>query len=477
MTIFDYFKEKGIDTTNQSFYRKIDEWKSWYVGNVRGFSSYKVYMGQGSYVRRRRKTLGMAKTVCEDMSDLLMNEKVNIGIDHKATQEFVDTVFAENNFYVLANEYQERMAATGTISMVPYLKNVSVDADGNVLPRTGSIGIDFMSASGIFPTNWENGEISEVIFANSKTVARKRYIQLAWHKKNADGLYVIENSVVECSATGSWKDLSPAEWRQLKPFEGLAVIVETGSSEPQFVIDKLNIVNNADEDESNPMGVALFANAIDILRSIDIKYDSYSNEFELGRKRIFVAPEMLKNRDGTLAFDPDDSVFYMLPEDYADKDDKGMIHEVDLSLRIDQHSKAINDDLNYLSIKCGFGMNHYRFESGQVRTATEVISENSDMFRTLKKHEIILEDALKELIRIIIRLGINIGYALDENAEISIDFDDSIIEDKAAERNADRQDVAMGAMPLWEYRKKWYNEDDETAKSMVDMMGDKDVIM
>jgi len=53
----------------------------------------------------------------------------------------------------------------------------------------------------------------------------------------------------------------------------------------------LNIANNMDLD--SPMGIAVFANAIDQLKGIDITYDSYVNEFILGKKRIFVAPEML----------------------------------------------------------------------------------------------------------------------------------------------------------------------------------------
>lgn len=142
---------------------------------------------------------------------------------------------------------------------------------------------------------------------------------------------------------------------------------------------------------------------------------------------------------------------------------------------MEQHSRAINDDLNYLSLKCGFGPQHYRFEAGNVKTATEVISENSDLYRRLKKHEIILEQVLIDLVRIIIRMGNALGEGLDENAEIDIRFDDSIIEDKQAERSADRQDVAMGAMPLWEYRMKWYNEDEATAKSRV-QIDDEDVI-
>ena len=204
-------------------------------------------------------------------------------------------------------------------------------------------------------------------------------------------------------------------------------------------------------------------NAIDVLKKLDTEFDSYCNEFDLGRKRIFVAPEMLTNIDGTPAFDPDDSVFYALPEDY-DKEQNGLIKEVDMNLRVEQHSKAINDDLNYLSLKCGFGTERYRFESKSVKTATEVISENSDMYRMLKKHEIILEDALKKLIRIIIRLGIVAGNQLELDADIVINFDDSIIEDKDSERQQDRQDVSMGVMRLEEYRAKWYGETEEQAK-------------
>ena len=54
-------------------------------------------------------------------------------------------------------------------------------------------------------------------------------------------------------------------FRKLKPFINMAKEMRTGSNEPQFVIDRLNIVNNADL--TNPMGVAIFANAIDILKN------------------------------------------------------------------------------------------------------------------------------------------------------------------------------------------------------------------
>ena len=47
----------------------------------------------------------------------------------------------------------------------------------------------------------------------------------------------------------------------------------------------MNIVNNINK--NNPMGIAVFANSIDVLKAIDIVFDSYNNEFILGRKKNY----------------------------------------------------------------------------------------------------------------------------------------------------------------------------------------------
>lgn len=457
MNIFNYFKKAGIDTVDASFYRKIAEWVSWYEGNVRNFSFYKVYSGRGTYKRCRRKSMGMAKKLSEDIADLLLNERVTITLDDEATHNFVHQVLDDNRFLVMGNEYQERKAFTGTVAYIPYLDSAEITEEGTVI--SGKISINYVDAPNIFPVSWNNGKVTECIFAFPHIVARKKYVQLQSHLLE-NGEYVIKNTVLRCdSGSQEGTELPEKEWKQLNPFKELAKEVRTGSSEAQFVIDRLNITNNADE--NNPMGVAIFANAIDTLKKLDIEYDSYCNEFELGRKRIFVRPEMLTNADGTPAFDPDDSVFYALPDD--DANGEGLLKEIDMSLRAEQHSKAINDDLNYLSLKCGFGTDRYQFGATGAKTATEIISENSDMYRMIKKHEILLEDALRQLIQIIIRLGTILGNTLNPECEITIDFDDSIIEDKETERSRDRQDVSMGVMSLAEYRAKWYGESEEDA--------------
>ena len=110
-------------------------------------------------------------------------------------------------------------------------------------------------------------------------------------------------------------------------------------------------------------------------------------------------------------------------------------------------------------------------------TATQVISEKSDTFRNMKKHEGILEKALITLIKSIMyasnEFTLNKFNKLDE---VEVNFDDSIIEDKTTEKDNDRKDTESGIMSKVQFRMKWYGEDEETAKkSLKDAFGDVDL--
>lgn len=462
MNIFDKLKEKGYETIPAEFYTMIGVWKSWYDGNVEKFHTYKVFNGQ-SNVNCRRYTLGMAKKVAEDWANLLLNEKVKITLEGEKEQEFFDAICRENNFSTKANEMQEMKAAYGTAAYIPRVVGVAVDPDRGVMVGTATaIKVDYVTADHIFPLAWENGRITECAFADVKSIGEKRFLYLQIHKLGDDGNYIIENNFYEIK-NGQLRDVSAGD---VKGYERVPERVLTGSNKRQFVIDRLNIANNVDV--TLPMGIPAFANAIDSLKGVDVAYDSYINEFVLGKKRIIVKPEATKSLDGDPYFDTNDLTFYVLPEDGGSGN---VIEEIDMSLRTEEHSKGIQDMLNALSSKCGFGENHYKYERGSIATATQVVSENSALFRTLKKHEIVLEEVLDELCRIILRLGntyMNAG--LDEDVEISIDFDDSIIEDKETEFNRDARMVTMGILNDWEFRMKWMNEDEATAKAAIPKM-------
>ena len=304
----------------------------------------------------------------------------------------------------------------------------------------------------------EFGIIRECAFAWTKRVDDAEYTYIQVHRLNG-GEYDIENHLY---------DAEEVPLTSVRGFEAIPPVVRTGSAKPQFVIDRLNIANS---DEDNPMGVAVFASTIDQLKSVDITYDSYVNEFVLGKKRIVVQPEATKDINGRPVFDKRETVYYVLPEDRAS--DGNILQQVDMTLRTAEFNTGMQDMLNVLSSKCGFGENHYKFDQTSIATATQVISENSTMFRTIKKHEILLEQAITELCRILLRLGNRyMDAGLDEEVEISIDFDDSIIEDKQTDFSRDMQLLSAGIMNNWEFRMKWMNEDEATAKAALPKMQD-----
>ena len=459
--IINILHSMGFSTVPASFYGDISVWESWYKGNVRNFHRYQVYNGF-SHVDCRRYSMGMAKKVSEDWANLLLNEKVKITLEGKAEQEFFDSVCSANNFTVKSNEMQELKAALGTAAYVVRASGVSVGNEtGDVTNREGAdLKIEYVTAPNIFPLSWRNGTVKECAFSSAVMDGGKEYTYLQIHRKGEDGNYIIENRL--------YQNGTEAELSTVKSMVNVPPVVHTNSPTPQFVIDRLNIVNNVDN--NLPMGIPAFANAIDQLKGVDVAYDSYVNEFVLGKKRVMVRPGAVKDLDGNPLFDPSELYYYVLPEDTAEGN---IIQPIDMTLRTAEHNAGLQDMLNALSSRCGFGENHYRFDSGSVATATQIISENSTMFRTIKKHEIILESVLTELCRVILRLGNSVmGMRLNEDVEISIDFDDSIIEDKQTDFARDMQMLNAGIMNDWEFRARWMNEDEATAKAALPKMED-----
>lgn len=459
MTVIEKLKQLGYTTIPEEFYTQVDVWKSWYQGNVKGFHRYKRYNGH-DWVNCERATLGMGKKVCEDWANLLMNEKVQITLEGQKEQEFIDRILTENNFSVKANEMQEMKSALGTVAYIPRVIGQSVRSDGEPIPGEATgIELDYVTIEHIFPLAWRNGFISECAFDSVVTVHGKTYLYLQIHRKDANGLYVIENSIYRYEN----ETLSDIALTDVPGFERIPPVVHTGSDKRQFVIDRPNIANNFNY--LLPTGIPVFANAIDVLRGVDSAYDCYVNEFENGPLLLAVKMPAARWEDGKPSLDSHDRRFYLLEEDAQQG---SVVEPISPQLRTDKLNVGLQDQLNLLSSKCGFGETYYRFNGNSMATATQVISENSTMFSTIRKHEIVLRQALVELCRVILRLGntaMNAG--LNENVVITVNFDDSIITDTESERAQDRQDVSMGAMSLVEYRMKWYGEDEATARKML----------
>ena len=78
----------------------IDQWNSWYVGNVKDFHNYFIYNGKKK-VNQKRFTMNMAKEISEDWSDILWSEKCKISMANENSQEQFDELIDSLDLYSL----------------------------------------------------------------------------------------------------------------------------------------------------------------------------------------------------------------------------------------------------------------------------------------------------------------------------------------------------------------------------------------
>ena len=123
--------------------------------------------------------------------------------------------------------------------------------------------------------------------------------------------------------------------------------------------------------------------------------------------------------------------------------------------------------LNLLGNKVGFGENHYHFDGVNLNTATAVVSSNSKLFRRKKKLEVGFESAIYDLVKAVCYVATEFGTNNINFDEISIKFDDSIIEDKEAESNRAMMEVSKNLISRIEYRMRIFGETEEIAREKI----------
>lgn len=420
--------KKSINLVVGDIYDFQEIWKSWYRGNVNDFHYYNARVN-GKDVRCERKTMNMPKKVCEDISKLLWTEKTRIDLSNKKATERLWQVLdsKENSFTVNFPIFLEKALALGTGVLIEY-KN----AEDKTI-------IDYLDGTVVVPYKYTNSYISGLITVSRfvEEIRKKKiyYTHLTYHEYE-NGIYRRYNELYKSSAE---TELGKEENFALK-FPNVKELEEIETTTPRFQVFKPNIANNYDMD--SPMGISVLANSIDRFKSIDMKYDSFDREFKLGKKRILVDPtamkaQMVADSEGNTHF-----MQYFDTEDEAYVGINGMegqpVKDVDFSLRAQEHIDAINADLNWLSSNVGLGGNFYKFDGQSTKTATEVISENSDAFRTKVHNDIIVKDVIYDLIKVICEMeGIKTN-------KITIISDDSIIEDKNTEQLRAQQEVVQG---------------------------------
>ncbi|WP_077623832.1 phage portal protein [Sediminibacillus massiliensis] len=437
---------------NEEMYQKIDDWKALYKGYHEEIHTIKYHtVGKGQQTRRMQ-TLNMPKVISEEMASLVFNEKCEISIGDEGLKKDINDVFKKNKFYKKFQDYLEYNFAHGGMVIKPYVEGEQIK-------------FSFVTADCFIPISWGNDGVREGVFVNEFRKGNKKYTHLEWHIWE-NGIYVIRNEVYESKNGNDLGIKVPLE--RFFPDLDEEVPIEN-LKRPLFVYFKPNIANNIDT--QSPMGISLYANSIDTIKSIDTAFDSFQREFRLGKKRILVPAQMVKTvvdpntQEFHRYFDADDETYeamkYQQPEE-------GKIHDISIELRVEEHISAINAMLNLLAMQTGFSSGTFTFDGQSMKTATEVVSEQSKTFKSKKSHETIIEAGLQELIESIVQIGeLYKLISAPKDVEVTVTFDDSVAEDKTAEVARSIQLVSNKLSPRKKEIMKIHGVTEEEALEMM----------
>ena len=419
MTVEEILEKLGFTPLNRQS-NLIKTWQEYFQGEVSSFHRYTEYLGaEVGQTERKRRTMNMAKTISELWADNLINPETKVVISDEKKQAWFDNLAQEINIYDGLNELIEVTFALGNGATVQNLE------------KEGKVINQYLNAHAIFPLRAKYGEIVDCGFAG---IEENGDIYLQTHVLQENDRYLIKNHLFD--EKGNEKPLV-----DLEP--------EFESEVKLFQLWKPALVNN--QTIGSPLGISIYANALDELQSVDIAYDSLDRELKNARSRIFLRYSALHFVDGKRKpiFDKEQDEFYILPEDEGEVR-ANPITLSPSSFRLEPLINNLEKQMNLLGSKCGLGDSAFHAKDGTIYTNNaQVLASNTKFYKTRLKHATKIEKPILEMV-------IGLHYLAEGSVlegEMHVNFDDSIIHDKEAEFNRAFSEYEKGLISEIEYFK------------------------
>ena len=405
----------------------------------------------GDIKSRPMNHLPIARTASKKIASLVYNEQATITTKNEILQKFLDDMLTNDRFNKNFERYLESCLALGGLAMRPYI-------DGD------KVRVAFIQAPVFFPLESNTQDVSSaaILTKTIKSEGRKNvyYTLVEFHEWiTADGqetgstndkkYYRITNELYKSDVTdvlGQRVNLSELDkYRNLEP-----VTVFENLSRPLFTYLKTPGMNN--KDINSPLGLSIFDNAKTTIDFINRSYDEFMWEVKMGQRRVIV-PEHLTQRqyqrpDGTIDFRPrfdvEQNVYMQIG---GTSMDAGGITDLTSPIRANDYILAISEGLKLFEMQIGVSSGMFTFDGQGMKTATEIVSENSDTYQMRNSIVALVEQAIKELCVSMCELGKAVGIyngEIPELKDISVNLDDGVFTDRHAELEYWAKMVAAG---------------------------------
>lgn len=467
-SIFDL---EGVPAFNQFYNIGIFPWKYLYRGFYKPWHLIKAPTIDDPSHKRNLCYLNMSAALCSELAGMVWTDQCSVSVSMANNQsemdplaDYIEHVLQRNNFQTKMIESIEQAAALGGEALKTWYE-VKRDREGNEIPDTGEIKIGYAMADQFVPTAWDNSGISDAIFVTRQAKGGYYYTLLEWHFW--DGLaYKIHNELyraeIKKEGVGEDQDILGFRYPLSYLYPYLDEDVDINTEKSLFTYFRTPKANNIDD--NSPLGISMIANSMDTLHAIDICFDSFVREFRLGKKRIIVPARMIRQvvdpATGKMVryFDSTDETYEALS---TDDPDTLKIQDNSVELRVDEHVEALNALLNLLCLQVGLSFGTFSFDAkGGLKTATEVVSENSKTYKTVKNFQNQIVPAIEQLIDAIIEVaslydvqygGYSIATLAAGGYEVKVSLDDGITQDRQTNINEGITLVGAGLMSKYTF--------------------------
>lgn len=495
----EYLRGLGFLLPLEAMEGYIRMWHEW-MQATGAFYDYRDTDGFGRVYEVHRRSIHPAMRVCTEWGSLLLNDRTQVVCESQECTDWLADFFNNTGFMPQAQNTVIRAFGMGTGAWALW-----VDADDR------KVRVRHYDARMVIPLTWDEEGVTECAFVTRAFYRGQAVDQLQMHLRGGLGVDEVfpshphggasssspsspshgnEDASSRSKSSQGKTGLSPSTSSPFEKCEGAYRIVtvcfddagnviepagvcaeyDTGSLFPTFSIVKPAIDNT--RVDMSPYGQSVFADAVDAIQAVDLAFDALINEVDVSKMRIFLSDVLFdKESSGSgkrisIPFGKQDCTVFRKVMSTED-----MIQEFAPSLRTNAQAEAFRIALQMLGDLCGFGISYFDFDnSGYVKTATEVSSDNSALMRNIARHEHSLETSIAGISRALLHCARAFGESLPDEGVITCSFDDSIITDVAAEKRISMAEVGVTMHP-WEYRMRYYGEDEATARKRAEGLG------
>lgn len=395
------------------------------------------------------KSVGLPAAICREVTrPTLVEFTANITGSQRADYLNDGFQLAKDNF----SKALELGLALGGVALKPYIYG-------------DKLLVDMTGATGFQPTKFDpTGRCIGGVFRDKPVkVNGKYYVRLESHDLT-NTTYTIKNKAYYSDSTGSVGAPAPLdvvpEWADIQ--EEVTIQNMDG---PLFAYFKPPIANTADTNSLCGMSIYGDAATVGLIKQADEQWERLRWEFKSGERKVLM--------DGnTTTANMFDKRLFEIGAFTADGDFYQFLNP---ELRNDAVYKGFQDVLRRIEFNVGLSYGDISDPQTVEKTATEIRSSKQRKYVLISSIQTALEHTFDALIYAMNTYATLYGLAADGEYEVTYDWGDSILDDQETKGNEFARDLQLlnaGIMNDWEFRAKYFNEDEATAKAALPKMQD-----